>query len=62
MTVEFYTTKKRRSNEVIDEAVLEELKDLAKYYNKLTNNQAISDLKVMLKKKWSGIFVLSLPI
>mgnify|MGYP000006518385 CR=1 FL=1 len=62
MTVEFYTTKKRRSNEVIDEAVLEELKDLAKYYNKLTNNQAISDFKVMLKKKWSGIFVLSLPI
>ena len=54
MTVEFYTTKKRRSNEVIDEAVLEELKDLAKYYNKLTNNQAISDFKVMLKKKWSG--------
>ena len=58
MTVEFYTTKKRRSNEVIDEAVL----DLAKYYNKLTKNQAISDFKVMLKKKWSGIFVLSLPI
>ncbi|KAK8810024.1 hypothetical protein WA538_003576 [Blastocystis sp. DL] len=58
MTVEFYTTKKRRSNEVIDEAVLEELKDLAKYYNKLTNNQAISDFKVMLKKKWSGIFEL----
>ena len=44
------------------DSILEELKDLAKYYNKLTNNQAISDFKVMLKKKWSGIFVLSLPI
>lgn len=61
-TVEYYTTEKRKSNEVVDEAVLEELKNVEKYYNTLTNNKALSNFKAMLKKKWSRIFVLSLPI